>query len=56
MADVATKSNNKKVLKSDENSRNVKWIIVLSEKKTKEMLNELTQVLKNWNTVKYLSY
>ena len=39
----------------NENSRNVEELIAPPEKR-EEILNKLRQVLKKWNTVKYLTY
>ena len=48
-------SNNDKIMKPDEHSRNVEEIIVLLEKRD-EILNKLRKVIKKPNTIKYLSY
>ena len=55
IADTVAKLNDNKIVKTDENSRNVEEIIILPEKR-EEMLNKLRQVLYKWNTIKYLSY
>ena len=39
----------------DKNQRNVKEIIIPPEK-SKEILNELIQVLHKWNAINYLNY
>ena len=44
-----------KIVKAEENSRNVEEIIILPEK-SGETLDTLRQVLQKWNTVKYLNY
>ena len=55
IADAAAKSYNNKIVKSDENSRNVEEIVILPVKR-QAMLNELIQVLQKWNAIKYLNY
>ena len=55
IADAVTKSNDDKIVNSDENSRNVEEIIITPEK-TEKILNKLRQVLSKWNTIKYISY
>ena len=55
IADVVTKSNDNKIVKPDENPRNVEEIIIPPAKR-EEILHELRQVLCKWNTIKYLSY
>ena len=39
----------------DENSKNLEEIVIPPEKR-EEILNELRQVLKKWNTINNLSY
>ena len=57
--DVVTKSKDDKIVNTKgvigENSRNVEEIII-SQEKREGISNELRQILKKWNSIKYLSY
>ena len=57
--DVVTKSKDDKIVNTKgvivENSRNVEEIIIPQEKR-EGISNELRQILKKWNSIKYLSY
>ena len=55
IADTVTKSNNDKIVKLDENPRNVEEIIIPPEQREK-ILNKLGKAFKKWNTIKYLNY
>ena len=55
IADTVTKSNDDKMVKHDENPRNVEGIIIPLEKRD-EIQNKLRKVLLKWNTIKYLSH
>ena len=51
ITDAVTKSNDDKIVKLDENLRNVEEIIIPLEKRD-EILNKLRKVLKKWNIIK----
>ena len=57
--DVVTKSKDDKIVNTKgvigENSRNVEEIII-SQEKREGISNELRQILKKWDSIKYLSY
>ena len=57
--DVVTKSKDDKIVNTKgvivENSRNVEEIIIPQEKR-EGISNELRQILKKWDSIKYLSY
>ena len=57
--DLVTKSRDDKIVNTKgvigENSRNFEEIII-SQEKREGISNELRQILKKWNSIKYLSY
>ena len=53
--DAVAKTKDDKIMKPDENPRNVEEIITPLEKRD-EILDKLRKVLYKWNTIKYLGH